>query len=276
MYPYNPIRLAVSFGVLLGILVLAAIFYFRTRSNNASLEKASPPPVVQPGANPKPLGDAQAAVLHAIRILRPNEKVEIAKWWPPKRMMMEQAERVMCRAIYRVEGEEQRFDGAFALEGDSARPLWGGPESVETHRYLDQFFPCEKCLFAVAPGKDRRVSDELRKLNGAWEVMKVAGIDVALAEKFKGSRWVIRDGMVTGKLPGGPDAEQFDIEVNTTTRPKQADIRLRGTTDPLVGVYNLDNGELTMCWGPLKAGRPKRLDAPGAGQILVQLVSVAR
>jgi len=273
MYPYNPVRLVVNLGIVFGFAVLGAIYYFRIhRPANAPSDGPPPPAAVQPAAVPKPLGDAQTAVLQAIRAQRPNDNVEIAKWWPPKRMMMEQAERTMCRAIYRVEGQEQRFDGAFALEGDTARLLWGGPESVETHRFLDQSFPCEKCLFAVAPRSDRRISEELRKMNGVWEVTKVSGIDAPSAEEIKGSRWVINDGTVTGRLPGGPDVKEFDLELNTTMRPKQMDIRPRGTSIPLVGVYNLANGELTICWGTAKTGRPKALDARG-GRILVQLAA---
>jgi len=40
--------------------------------------------------------------------------------------------------------------------------------AVADRRYLDQFFPCEKCRYSPDLVRARRTKEELQKMGGAW------------------------------------------------------------------------------------------------------------
>jgi uncharacterized protein (TIGR03067 family) len=262
VYSRNPIRLAFRLGILLAVIVLAGVYYLRLPPKPEQAPPVKEPQLILPT-------DPQVAVVRAIRARtnRPDGKVEILQWWPPRRVVMEQAERLVCRAVYKLEGpeavegpESSRLDGAFALEGDTARLLWGRTESIDTHHYLDQFFPCEECPFGPAAVRARQVADEYQKLAGTWVIQSVSP-DRFRADDWKGIRWVLANPTVTGKLPAdGPATERFTFGIVSTSDPKQVDIRVPGRREALLGVYVLDGDTLTVCWSTKGRSRPS---APG-------------
>jgi len=141
------IRLAIYGGVLFGVAVLAGIYYINIHSRAGKTRPGAsrPPPQSAPV-------DPQAAVLQAIRGSRPGVQVEILHWWPPKWVAIGGPDQYVCRAIYRLTEGQTRIDcdGAYDVGRGGVRPVQDGPESAQTHRDLDRFFPCENCAFNAA------------------------------------------------------------------------------------------------------------------------------
>jgi hypothetical protein len=133
-------RRTVCGGVLFGVAVLAGIYYLDTHS---SADKAGPDAAAPRAAPPPAANGALPAVLEMLHSRRPNARIDVVKWWPPKRVTLGNAERLACRLIYWMEVGQirDRWDCAFDVGGPRVTQIRYGLENAESHSALDPLFP---------------------------------------------------------------------------------------------------------------------------------------
>jgi hypothetical protein len=153
------VRFAISLGVLFGFGVLGLIYLAKTLTmNQATGPNAVPNAGLPPGTNtglPPVPDDAPQFVLDAIRVnaKRPDAKVELIHWWPPKYNGFHKSGAPVCRIQYRLDGDPAGTtrDGAYEVVNDHATPLYDQVEGEESHRTLDPYFECKECRFGIDP-----------------------------------------------------------------------------------------------------------------------------
>lgn len=138
---------------------------------------------------------------------------------------------------------------------------------MRTHACLLPFV-----LLAAAFARGSAGDDDLKKLQGAWEVTELVAFGKkADVKEFKGTKFVFEKDKLT-VVPGNPKSNEFDkrtftIKINTKKQPAEVDLTaLDGEHKGVVSPGILEIKEDTLRWcqpdGPKTKDRPTTFASP--------------
>jgi uncharacterized protein (TIGR03067 family) len=153
----------------------------------------------------------------------------------------------------------------FDLDGREAYILSFGTESFDSHRYIDQFFPCENCAFSP-------LAEEQQALAGVWVIDAVELDKPANPHQWHGGRWTVQGDEISGVLPTEQPAEQvFQFKIlELGGKIRKIDLQLADKPDPIAAVYFRDRDSLVVCWTPGKNARPGKFYPRVNGDIVIR------
>jgi uncharacterized protein (TIGR03067 family) len=98
-------------------------------------------------------------------------------------------------------------------------------------------------------------ADELKKLQGQWTVESLEANGEKLpADEAKKMKLTIKDNNWT--LDRGDDTTKGTIKLAPTKNPKEFDALLEGSSDAVLGLYEIKGDTLKMCWTNPGGERP--------------------
>jgi uncharacterized protein (TIGR03067 family) len=127
--------------------------------------------------------------------------------------------------------------------------------------------------------KEKAVKEELKKLEGSWEVVQMERAGERLPpEKVKAlnMQMIFKEKQVFSKIGGaiGGTATEASYQIDPTQEPKTIDVTDKNK-DLSRGIYKLDGELLTVCSARPGRDRPTEFKtSPGSDQLLLVLKKV--
>jgi uncharacterized protein (TIGR03067 family) len=129
-----------------------------------------------------------------------------------------------------------------------------------------QLLPLLATLLFIAadPDKKSAMQEEMKRLAGAWTVLKAAkdGKDVPVKDRGQPNTIFIRDGKLITYGKDGTDKVALPFRLDPNRKPKTIDIIPESPKKGTIrGIYVLQRNKLTICLGEPGAKRPTEFTA---------------
>ena len=121
------------------------------------------------------------------------------------------------------------------------------------------------CLLVGCQAPADVLTQEVQKLSGTWQVASSQNEGKDQTERAKGYRYVVegqlmklqdRQGKPIPRPDGKPDERSFLINVQTNPKTIDMTIQVRSNAYLSLGIYRLQENELTLCWAEPGLPRP--------------------
>ena len=122
------------------------------------------------------------------------------------------------------------------------------------------------------------ISLEVSRLSGSWQVMSASADGKDTTERLKGYRYVFdgqhmklqdRSGRPILRSDNKPDERPFLINVQTNPRTMDMTIQVKTKAFLSLGIYKLNEDELTLCFAEPGAARPSDFRGKGGVTLVV-------
>ena len=136
---------------------------------------------------------------------------------------------------------------------------------------------CVLLLLGVQPPSDP-ISLEVSRLSGGWQVVSAQADGKETTDRLKGYRYVFdgqlmkmldRQGRPMLRSDNKPDERPFLINVQTNPRTMDMTIQVKTKAFLSLGIYRLQDDELTLCFAEPGAARPGEFKSKGGVSLVV-------
>ena len=117
-------------------------------------------------------------------------------------------------------------------------------------------------VWAADPSPEPDDDNDAKKILGTWDLVKGTKDGMPLPDKeAKGLKVEIAKDQLIITTPGQDRKDMAGYKLDMKSKPRGIDITPKGSEGkPIKGIYKIEKGELTMCWGEQGAERPTKFD----------------
>jgi len=117
-------------------------------------------------------------------------------------------------------------------------------------------------VWAADPSPEPEETDDAKAILGNWEVAKAVKDGKAPpGGEVKDMKMEITKEQLLITMGGKERKQMAAYKLDVKSKPRGIEITPNGLEDkPIKGIYKLEKGELTMCWGAPGKDRPEKFD----------------